>query len=146
MTTTWSLPETDARIVESVLEELLSRSQALSAHLVDRAGRHVATAGRSADYDLTAFASLAAADLSANDELARLIGEPHADGVVLCVVFDRSSSLGIVRHRMRRASERLWPLFSLLQVHPEEPVTAGRGSTRYGNEASAALDDLLGDN
>ena len=173
MTVTWSLPETDARIVESVLEELLTRSQALSAHLVDRAGRHVATAGKAADYDLTAFASLAAADLSANDELARLIGEPHADGVaclgsqrsmastqvgeglVLCVVFDRRSSLGIVRHRMRRASERLWPLFSLLQERPdlEASVVLGQGSgrvspggtTRYGAEASAALDDLLSD-
>ena len=106
MTTTWSLPETDSRTVESVLEELLERSQALAAHLVDRSGQLIASAGNSG-YDLESFASLAAADLSANDELARLIGEPHVDGVacigslrsmastqvgenlVLCVVFDR---------------------------------------------------------
>ncbi len=152
----------ESRTVVSILEELLARSQALSAHLVDRAGRLVTSAGRRADYDLTTFASLAAADLAANDELARLIGEPRADGVaclgafrsmtstqvgeglVLCVVFDRKSSLGIVRHRMRRAAERLWPVFRLLEEREAHVVAASTERPEFRESAAAAVDELLG--
>jgi len=162
VTTTWSLPETDSRTVDIILEDLLERSQALAAHLVDRSGRLIATSGRSSDYDLESFASLAAADLTANDELARLIGEPHVDGVacigslrsmastqvgenlVLCVVFDRRSTLGIVRHRMRRSSEKLWALFSHLTMSAQKQADGVPGApTHFGVDAASALDDLL---
>jgi predicted regulator of Ras-like GTPase activity (Roadblock/LC7/MglB family) len=162
VTTTWSLPATDSRTVESALEELILRTQALSAHLVDRSGQLVASVGRRVEYDLTTFASLAAADLAANDELARLIGEPRVDGVaclgslrsmvstqvgeglVLCVVFDRNSSLGIVRHRMRRAAERLWPLFSLLAQRFSPPAAATASGQEFSDRAVEAVDELLG--
>lgn len=162
MTTTWSLPATDSRTVESALEELVLRTQSLSAHLVDRAGRLVASVGRPAEYDLTTFASLAAADLAANDELARLIGEPRVDGVaclgslrsmvstqvgeglVLCVIFDRNSSLGIVRHRMRRAAERLWAVFRHLAERETEAPVASEAHGAFGESAVEAVDELLG--
>jgi predicted regulator of Ras-like GTPase activity (Roadblock/LC7/MglB family) len=160
MTTTWSLPETDSRKVDSVLEELLERSQALAAHLVDRSGQLIASVGNSG-YDLDSFASLAAADLSANDELARLIGEPHVDGVacigslrsmastqvgenlVLCVVFDRHSTLGLVRHRMRRASEKLWAMFAHFDDAARSSTNGDAAVLHFGVEAANALDDLL---
>ena len=161
MTTTWSLPETDSRTLESILEELLERTQALAAHLVDRDGQLVATAGKTADYDLDSFASLAAADLMANDELARLFGEPHVDGVacigslrsmastqvgenlVLCVVFDRRSTLGLVRHRMRRSSERLWAMFAHLGERSSHGQDDSDNHLHFGVDAANALDDLL---
>lgn len=160
MTTTWSLPETESRNVDSVLRELLERSQALAAHLVDRSGQLIASVGKSG-YDLDSFASLAAADLSANDELARLIGEPHVDGVacigslrsmastqvgedlVLCVVFDKHSTLGLVRHRMRRASERLWAMFAHFRDAREAQPIGDETVLHFGVEAANALDDLL---
>jgi predicted regulator of Ras-like GTPase activity (Roadblock/LC7/MglB family) len=125
----WSLLENDFRTVERILLELLERTQAMAAHLVDRGGGIVMTVGPDVEYDLHSFASLAAADLAANDELMRLFGGKQVDGVaclgtyrsmasslvadrlVLCVVFDRHSTLGLVRHRMRRAIEKLDPLF-----------------------------------
>lgn len=160
MTTTWSLPETDSRKVDSVLEELLERSQALAAHLVDRSGQLIASVGKTG-YDLESFASLAAADLSANDELARLIGEPHVDGVacigslrsmastqvgenlVLCVVFDRHSTLGLVRHRMRRASQKLWAMFAHFNDSSKGQTNGDPAALHFGVEAGNALDDLL---
>ena len=42
---------------------------------MDRTGQLVTTAGERPDFDSTAFASLAAADFSANDQLASMIGE-----------------------------------------------------------------------
>jgi predicted regulator of Ras-like GTPase activity (Roadblock/LC7/MglB family) len=124
-----SLLESDFRAVERILLELLERTQAMAAHLVDRGGRIVITVGPDVEYDLHSFASLAAADVAANDELMRLFGGAQVDGVaclgthrsmasslvadrlVLCVVFDRHSTLGLVRHRMRRAIEKLDPIF-----------------------------------
>jgi predicted regulator of Ras-like GTPase activity (Roadblock/LC7/MglB family) len=183
MTDSWTLLESDFRAVERTLDELLQRTQALAAHLVDRAGRVVLSAGPGVDYDLGSFASLAAADLAANDELMRLFGGPRVDGVVclgtyrsmastlvadrlvLCVVFDNTTTLGLVRHRMRRAVEKLTPVFHTLFARlgvagagaepagPEpalrprpEPVPAALSvPSDFAAAAGAALDDLLGE-
>lgn len=185
MTDNWSMLESDFHAVERTLLELLERTQALATHLVDRGGRIVMTVGPDVEYDLNSFASLAAADVAANDELMRLFGGTQVDGVaclgsqrsmascliadrlVLCVVFDRRSTLGLVRHRMRRAAEKLTPVFQGLfaklgvagapepKLAEAAPVPAGAGAAgragapvavpeRFGVEAAAALDDLLG--
>lgn len=167
MTSTWSLLESDFRTIETILLELLHRTQAVAVHLVDRAGQIVLSAGSEVDYDLHTFGSLAAADLSANDELIRLVGGARVDGVacmgsfrsmastivadrlVLCVVFDRRSSLGLVRHRMRRASDRLTPIFAYVfnrLVTPEVVApTALAAADEFRSEAASAIDELLGE-
>ncbi len=183
MSDTWSMLESDFHAVERTLEELLARTQALAAHLVDRAGRVVLSVGPGVDYDLASFASLAAADLAANDELMRLFGGPRVDGVVcmgsvrsmastlvadrlaLCVVFDHHTTLGLVRHRMRRAVEKLTPIFDQLFVRlgvagagapaAAPPPAAGPRAepdimalpvpANFAAAAGAALDDLLGE-
>ena len=114
----------NARLPElvGVLSELLDRTNALSVHLVDRSGQLITTAGRSGDFDATSFASLVAADFTANAEISTLLGEPAVEAVVnegrgrsvhssmlagrviLCTVFDRRSTLGLVRYRAQRAS------------------------------------------
>ena len=83
----------------------------------------------SAAVDATAFATLTAADFSANDQLARLIGESDfsvlfhqgeresmyladiARRVILVVLFDNRTTLGLVRLRMRGAVEELTRTF-----------------------------------
>jgi len=67
----WTLFENDFRLIDDVLDELLQRTNALSAHLIDRSGQVITSAGRVDDFDVTSFASLAAADFTANAELAR---------------------------------------------------------------------------
>jgi predicted regulator of Ras-like GTPase activity (Roadblock/LC7/MglB family) len=183
MKDTWSLLENDFRTVERTLLELLERTQAQAAHLVDRGGRIVMSVGPDVEYDLNSFASLAAADLAANDELMRLFGGPRVDGVVclgtfrsmastlvadrlaLCVVFDRRTTLGLVRHRMRRAVEKLTPVFNTLFARrgvagEGAPAAAGQPAAgpraepdimalpvpaNFAAAAGAALDDLLGE-
>lgn len=118
----WTLFENDFRTIDQVLAELLERTNALSAHLIDRSGQLITSAGRVDDFDAMSFASLVAADFTANAELAQLLGESGveavvsegrsrsihscllADRVILCTVFDKRSSLGLVRFRARRAS------------------------------------------
>ena len=159
----WTLFEKDFRAIDQVLFDLLERTNALSVHLIDRSGQLITTAGRSADFDATAFASLIAADFTANAELTQLLGESQvnavvsegptrtvyscllADRVIMCVVFDRSSTLGLVRFRAQRAIAVLDPVFRGLfeKVGLVEPV---QGTTQdFAAAAGREVDALFGE-
>ncbi|HJU66320.1 MAG TPA: roadblock/LC7 domain-containing protein, partial [Gemmatimonadaceae bacterium] len=71
----WSFTEDDFSAITRSLQQFLYDSNARCALLVDRNGQLVATVGDQPRFDPTAFATLTAADFSANDQLARLIGE-----------------------------------------------------------------------
>ncbi len=81
----------------------------------------VTTAGEQPDFDSAAFASLTAADFSANDQLASLIGEEEFSSLfhqgqnesmyladvgkrlILVVLFNQQTTLGLVRIKIREA-------------------------------------------
>src|SRR5437867_9386383 len=125
----WTLFENDFSTIDRVLNDLLDRTNALSIHLVDRSGQLITTAGRTGDFDATAFASLIAAGFTANAEISQLLGEDHVEAVVsesgarsvyscmlagrviMSTVFDKRSTLGIVRFRAHRAVEQLERVF-----------------------------------
>ena len=158
----WSLFETDFRSIDGVLGELLQRTNALSVHLVDRSGQLISSAGRTGDFDATAFASLVAADFTANNELAQLLGDGAveavvsegrarsvyscmlADRVILCTVYDRRSTLGLVRFRAQRAATDLDRVFRGLfeKVGLSEPLA---GTPAFADAAGREVDALFGD-
>src|SRR5262245_53101775 len=99
----WTLFENDFQAIDRVLEHLLEKTNALSAHLIDRSGQLITTSGRSADFDATAFASLIAADFTANAEVSQLLGETTIEAVVnegrsrsvySCLLADRVIKIG----------------------------------------------------
>ncbi|NOT34509.1 MAG: hypothetical protein HOP12_10100 [Candidatus Eisenbacteria bacterium] len=159
----WTLFEKDFRAIDEVLYELLERTNALSVHLVDRSGQLITSAGRTSDFDAVSFASLIAADFTANGELAQLLGDEGAravvsegttrtayssllaDRVILCTVFDRRSSLGLVRFRAARALSTLDPLFRGLfekvGVATEMMPDAGEFVAAAGREVDALFGD-----
>ena len=159
----WTLFENDFRAIDQVLSELLERTNALSVHLVDRSGQLITTAGRSDDFDATAFASLVAADFTANAELASLLGETGveavvsegrnrsvyscllADRVIMCTVFDRRSTLGLVRFRAGRATAELDRVFRGLfeKVGLAEPIETH--TPEFALAAGQEIDALFGD-
>jgi predicted regulator of Ras-like GTPase activity (Roadblock/LC7/MglB family) len=166
----WTLFENDFRAIDSSLNELLERTNALSVHLVDRSGQLITSAGRTGDFDATAFASLIAADFTANAELATLLGEDGLEAVVsegrnrsvhscllagrviMCTVFDRRSTLGLVRFRASRAAQELGRVFRDLfeKVGLFEPgLQAGLAveptSPEFALAASQEVDALFGD-
>ncbi len=162
----WTLFENDFRTIDQVLTELLERTNALSVHLVDRSGQLITTAGRTGDFDATAFASLAAADFTANAELALLLGDQGveavvsegrqrsvyscllADRVIMCTVFDRRSTLGLVRFRAGRAVKDLDRVFRGLfeKVGIAEPtVTVDAPDEAFVAAAGQELDALFGE-
>jgi predicted regulator of Ras-like GTPase activity (Roadblock/LC7/MglB family) len=125
----WSFTEDDFAAITNALERFLFESSARCALLVDRTGQLVATVGEQPKFDPTAFATLTAADFSANDQLAKLIGENDfqslfhqgekesmyladvARRVILVVLFDNRTTLGLVRLRMKQTVEELTKLF-----------------------------------
>ena len=125
----WSFTEDDFRAITTALERFLTDCNARCALLVDRTGQLVATVGERPNFDPTAFATLTAADFSANDQLAKLIGENDfsslfhqgekesmyladiARRVILVVLFDNRTTLGLVRLKMRQTVDELSRLF-----------------------------------
>jgi predicted regulator of Ras-like GTPase activity (Roadblock/LC7/MglB family) len=93
--------------------------------LVDKNGVLLASAGNAVGFDTTSLASLAAGNIAATGGLANLIGEKEfsilfhegerdnmhlsvvAERLILVIVFDRRSSVGLVRLRVRQATARL---------------------------------------
>src|SRR5690606_32682667 len=97
--------------------------------LVDRSGQLVTTVGEQPNFDPTAFATLTAADFSANDQLAQLIGETDfnslfhqgekesmyladiARRVILVALFDNRTTRGLVRLKSKDTVSELTQLF-----------------------------------
>jgi len=109
----------------SELRKLRSNALAKAVFLVDKNGTLIVSTGETSGVDVTALASLAAGNIAATGGLANLIGEKEfsilfhegerdnmhisvvADRLILVVIFDRRSSVGLVRLRVKRASEEL---------------------------------------
>jgi predicted regulator of Ras-like GTPase activity (Roadblock/LC7/MglB family) len=140
----WSFTQDDADIVAHALRRLLQESGARCVLLVDRGGQLVTTVGDQPAFDPAAFATLTAADFSANDQLARLIGETDfsslfhqgeresiflsdvARRVILVVLFEnRLTTVGLVRLMVRQAIGDLTPLFQ--RITARDAGGAARG-------------------
>ena len=113
--------------------------------LIDRNGQEIAVIGDVENLDTTAVASLAAGNVAATDGLAKLIGDSDFSSlthegvkeslnitligkrVVLLVIFDDRSSLGLVRLRVKRSSEELVKIFDLILAKAEAERERGGG-------------------
>ena len=133
----WSFSEDDFGAITSALERFLTDCNARSALIVDRTGQLVATCGERPNFDPTAFATLTAADFSANDQLAKLIGENDfqslfhqgekesmyladvARRVILVVLFDNRTTLGLGRLKMKQTVAELNELFQRVFARAE---------------------------
>ena len=125
----WSFTEDDFNAITASLQSFLRDCNARCAMLVDRTGQLVATVGEKPKFDPTTFATLTAADFSANDQLAKLIGENDFNSlfhqgekesmyladvsrrVILVVLFDNRTTLGLVRLKMKEVVAELSKLF-----------------------------------
>ena len=128
----WSFNENDYKLIQQHLQAFLRDSNARCALLVDRTGQLVATVGEPPHFDPTAFASLTAADFSANDQLAKMIGEAEfaslvhqgekesmyladvARRVILVVLFDQRATLGLVKLKAKATVEALNHVFQAM--------------------------------
>lgn len=154
----WSFEEPDAQRIDRLLLSFLNASNAYCALLVDRTGQLITLAGDRPAFDSTAFASLAAADFSANDQLASIIGEQEfsslfhqgeresmyladiAKRVILVVLFDNRTTLGMIRIKIRSVVRELTRIFKELF---DRPVPSTRLESAWADEVEDEIDRLF---
>jgi len=120
---------TFTRTSTAVLADIVPGQCLVATGQKDGTGQLVATVGEPPQFDATAFASLTAADFSANDQLAKMIGEHEfaslvhqgekesmlladvAKRVILVVLFDQRTTLGLVKLKGKGAVEKLNKVF-----------------------------------
>jgi len=123
--------------IKEALSRLRQDANANVVFLVDKNGQQIAAVGDLATLDTTSLASLTAGNVAATDGLARLIGEKEfsilfhegekdnihisivAQRVILVVIFDERSSLGLVRLRVRRATAEIEKIFEDIAMKVE---------------------------
>jgi predicted regulator of Ras-like GTPase activity (Roadblock/LC7/MglB family) len=117
--------EDESRLIMDIIEKLLVDSNAMSIFIVDKDGQLIASSGDTRDIDSTSLASLTAGNIAATGGLAKLIGEKEfsilfhegekenlhisiiGQRVILVIIFDERSSLGLVRLRVKKAGAAL---------------------------------------
>jgi predicted regulator of Ras-like GTPase activity (Roadblock/LC7/MglB family) len=127
-----SIGADDLERFQQLLSTYLTETHARCVVLVDRTGRLLATAGDTGGFDQISFASLAAADFAASDQLAGLLGEEefsslyhhgerhsmYLSGVsgwaILVALFDGRTTLGMVRIKARAIAPRFHQAFEEL--------------------------------
>jgi predicted regulator of Ras-like GTPase activity (Roadblock/LC7/MglB family) len=133
------LYEEEFRRISGVCDRLTRDAGAKVVFLVDKNGQLIASAGQAQQLDTTSLASLTAGNVAAMGGLAKLMGENEfpsqfhegereslhmsivAGKVVLVVIFDSRSSLGLVRLRVKKASEELSRVFEQLARRQAAP-------------------------
>jgi predicted regulator of Ras-like GTPase activity (Roadblock/LC7/MglB family) len=156
----WSFKEEDFNAISERMNALLRETNVKALLLVDRTGQVVANVGDKPTFDPQAFASLTAADFSANDQLAKMIGEHEfsslfhqgekesmyladvAHRVILVALFDNRTTLGMVRLKVKTTVEELTKLFEEMfnRAGTEAPKLEGFAS----QEAEDEIDKLFG--
>lgn len=133
-----SLGPAELQRINRLLHAFVGESAARCALLLDRHGRPVTAFGDTGDLDETSFASLAAADFDASDQLAGLLGEQEftalyhqgVDGsmylaeiagmAILAAVFDRRTTLGMIRLKTREVVPQLVKLLAEIERRPQD--------------------------
>lgn len=154
-----SLSQSGSDAAKSVLERLRSTSFARAVLLLEKDGGISMAVGDAADMDLTPFSVLSAACVSAGQELATLIGEDEFHAMVhqgkgmsvyletvdeesiLGVVFDKKTTLGLVKLRVGKTKNKLTRIVT--EARSEQVGTRVVGSG-FAEEASSQLDELFG--
>ena len=142
--------------INAVCDRLTKDANAKVVFLVDKNGQLISAAGQTQHIDTTSLASLTAGNVAAMGGLAKLIGENEFPNqfhegakdslymtlvgrVVLVVIFDNRTSLGLVRLRIKKASDELAKVFDALAKRSEAP---GAGSP-FAEISDADIDNLF---
>ena len=148
----------DFRKVLAVTQQLVKDANAKGVFVVDRNGQLISEAGEMRGIDTTSLASLTAGCIAATGGLAKIVGEEEfpvhfhhgardnlhitliAGRIILVVVFDERSSLGLVRLRVKKAGAQLARVFEEIQKKSEHGQAAG---TPFAEITDEDIDNLF---
>jgi predicted regulator of Ras-like GTPase activity (Roadblock/LC7/MglB family) len=147
--------------INIVIEKLLREANAKVIFLVDKNGQLISGVGEVERFDTTSLASLTAGNIAATGGLAKLIGEKEfsilfhegekdnlhisivGGRVILVVLFDSRSSLGLVRLRVKKASDELTTIFARLLEKAEEKEKSGETEFPFAEITDDDIDNLF---
>ena len=151
--------------IKQIISKLRVDANAKVVFLVDKNGQQIAAHGDIENLDTTSLASLTAGNVAATDGLARLIGEKEfsilfhegekdnihisivAQRVILVVIFDERSSLGLVRLRVKKASGELNDVFARImsKVEKEKQNAGAAFESPFAEITDEDIDSLFSD-
>ncbi len=154
--------ENEFEKIDEELQKLHQQANATVVFLVDKNGQLIASAGDTHDIDTTSLASLTAGNIAATGGIARLLGEKEfsilfhegekdnihisliGQRVILVVIFDKRSSLGLVRLRVKKTSEVLTRLFEDITSKAEKEKSEGKTSeSPFAEISDEDIDNLF---
>jgi len=140
--------EEELQQINRICEILHRDSNAKAVLVIDKNGQAIAQAGDTAQLDVTSLSSLTAGNVAATGGIAQLLAEREFAGqfhegektnvhisivgarVILVVLFDERSSLGLVRLRVRKASSELTVVLDVMVK--KSALGAGQPCQRLG--------------
>ena len=156
------LLEEDHKEILAAAERLVHDANAKAVFLVDKNGQLVCESGELTGIDTTSLASLVAGNIAASGGLAKLIGEGEfpvhyyqgerdnvhitlvAQKIILVVIFDERSSLGLVRLRVKKAGQGLSETFEKIYKRADSDLDEGPGSP-FSEISDEDIDNLFSD-
>lgn len=159
--TTFVMYDEEFKRISEVIDKLLKESNSKVIFLVDKNGQLIAGCGETEHLDTTSLASLTAGNIAATGGLAKLIGEKEfsilfhegekdnihisivGQRVILVVIFDQRSSLGLVRLRVKKASDELGTIFDELSKKAEEVEQGGNADSPFAEITDDDIDNLF---
>ncbi len=152
--------EEEFQQVAGLCDRLTREANARCVFVIDKNGQLISASGDTGQLDTTSLASLTAGNIAATGGLAKLLGEKEfsilfhegerdnlhisivGGRVILVVIFDHRSSLGLVRLRVKKASEDLARVFDELARKAEQP---GTQPTAFAEITDDDIDNLFSD-
>ena len=131
--------EEEFQRINAVCDRLRAEANALVVFIVDKNGQLISASGETEHLDTTSLASLTAGNVAATGGIAKLLKEKEfatqfhegekanihiqivGQRVILVVIFDNRSSLGLVRLRVRKACDELNRVFDTLVEKAKKP-------------------------
>ncbi len=151
--------EEEQRQLNGICHALLQDANASAVLVIDKNGQELATAGEVENLDITSLATLAAGNVAATGGIASLLAEDEFSGqfhegekisihisiikrrLILLVLFDQRSSLGLVRLRVKKANLKLASVLEAMDAHPPE----GSAATILEDLTDDDIDSLFSD-
>ncbi|RMG96530.1 MAG: roadblock/LC7 domain-containing protein [Deltaproteobacteria bacterium] len=150
--------EDEVRRIQEVADQLAVDSRARTILVVDKNGQLIAAAGNAHELDTTSLSSLVAGNVAATGGIAKLIEEEEFTGqfhegkgisvhlsivarrIILVVLFDKNTTHGLVRLRVRKAIEQLEKIFAEMAQRPQQPQV-----NVFAEITDADIDNLFND-
>src|SRR5438045_3969430 len=152
--------EEEQQQIQAICDRLQRDSNSIAILVINKDGQEIARSGETENLDVTSLSSLFAGNVAATGGIAKLLAEKEFSGqfhegektnvhislvaqrAILVVLFDQRSSLGLVRLRVKKASEELTKVFDKVIAK----MQAGNGTAQaFGEITDDDVDNLFKD-